>query len=85
MSKMYSSARPQALGRDALSTTGFSLGGDRTVNFAFLLVGDAPVGVGKGKFRVERDGFVVVGDGTVNFALPGVGPAPVVVARLASR
>jgi RNase P/RNase MRP subunit POP5 len=33
--------------------------GDGAVNFALLPVGDAPVGVGDGIIRVERDGLVV--------------------------
>ncbi len=41
------------------------------------VAGDAPVGVGVGKIRVERDGLGVVRDGAVERALPPVGEAPV--------
>jgi len=46
---------------------------------ALLPVGDAPVVVGIGIIRVERDGLGEVGDGAVNPTLPPVGDAPVVV------
>ena len=42
---------------------------DGLVFVALLPVGDAPVGIGEGIFRVERDGLAVVRDGGVNLAL----------------
>jgi len=38
---------------------------DGAVEFALLLVGEAPAVVGDGIIRVERDGLAGVGDGTV--------------------
>ena len=48
---------------------------------ALRLVGDAPVVVGHGEFRVEPQGLAVVGDGVVKVALGFVGTTPVVVGR----
>ena len=46
---------------------------------AFFEVGQAPVVVGQGIFRVQRDGLIKVGDGAVEIALIAVGVAAVVV------
>ncbi len=44
-----------------------------------FVVGEAPVVVGDGKFRVELDGLVIVGNGAVVEDLVLVGDAAVVV------
>ncbi len=46
---------------------------------AFLLVCDAPVGVGGGIFGVERDGLVVVRDSVIILALVEASPAMIKV------